>query len=157
MDNTPILYAEDDENDVFFMRLAMRRAPLTNPLHVVTCGQSAIEYLAGEGEYADRTRFPLPGLMLLDLKMPRRNGFEVLEWMRNQAHLDCVVVIVLTSSSQPSDVQLAHHLRANAFVVKPANAESLTDMLRAIKAFWFTFHTFSSLCSDPRERLLQLD
>ena len=98
--NAPItiLLVDDNEDDIFFSKHALREAQITNPYQTVTDGKEAIDYLSGAGKFADRTQFPLPGLMLLDLKMPRKTGFDVLQWVREQTHLRTLPIIILTTS-----------------------------------------------------------
>src|ERR1051326_7062364 len=117
-DNSVILLAEDREDDVLLIRRAFNKANLLNPLHVVQDGEEAIAYLKGEGQYANRAEYPLPSLLLLDLKMPRKNGFEVLQWIRQQPSLSALRVVVLTSSSEIQDVNMAYRLGSNSFLVK---------------------------------------
>jgi CheY-like chemotaxis protein len=143
-----ILLVEDDENDVFLMKAAFEQAGLVNPVHVASDGQEAIEYLGGVGEYADRRKFPVPYLVLLDLKLPHASGAEVLSWLRARAEFDSTVVIVLTSSGSPEDVARAYHLRANAFVIKPSGLSQLRALAQAIKDFWFTYN-YPGLWSLP--------
>lgn len=131
-----ILHVEDTEEDVALLQFAFRRAQIENPVHVAMDGQQAIDYLAGNGAYADRGAHPLPRLVLLDLKLPYKTGFEVLEWIRQQPALDAVVVIVLSASVNESDIAQAYRLRANGFLVKPADANVTADMCRAMKHFW---------------------
>jgi CheY-like chemotaxis protein len=114
-----ILLAEDDDNDVFFMRRALQKGGIEFPLHVVSNGQEALDYLGGAGHFADRERFPLPSLVLLDLKMPFVNGFEVLTWMRSQEGIRDIPVVVLTSSAEERDRHRAMALGAKAYFVKP--------------------------------------
>ena len=114
-----ILLAEDDPNDVFFMKRAFEKAQLPNPLVVVSDGEETIRYLKGEGVYADRARYPLPGLLLLDLRMPRRGGFEVLDWLRRQPGLKRLMTVVLTSSAESPDINHAYDLGANSYLLKP--------------------------------------
>lgn len=135
-----ILQVEDDENDIFFLQHAFQTVGIANPLQVARDGQEAIEYLAGQGEYADRKRYPLPCLVILDLKMPRKGGMEVLEWLRNQSSLRHVPVIVFTSSARPDDIDQAYELGANSFVVKPASTEERVQLAELIKAYWLRFN-----------------
>jgi len=122
-----ILLAEDDENDVFFMRRSLQKAALDLPLQVVTNGQEAIDYLGGVGKFNDRDRYPLPSVILLDLKMPFLNGFEVLAWIRAQCSLKSIPVIILTSSAEERDRQKAAQLGAKAYFVKPPTPEMLQE------------------------------
>lgn len=131
-----ILLAEDEEDYMLLIRDAFRRAGIRNPLYVVWNGEEMIHYLKGQGKYADRAEYPLPDLLLLDLKMPRMNGFEVLEWVRNQPSLAHLRILVLTSSDEKRDVDKAYQLGANSFMVKPIEFEELTELSRFIKNFW---------------------
>jgi CheY-like chemotaxis protein len=134
-DSTPILLAEDDENDVVMFRRASHHANLTNPLLVVNDGNEVIAYLSGEGKYADRKRFPMPGLLLLDLKMPGRDGFEVLEWVRGRQELRDLQVVVLTASDQFRDINRSFELGANSFLVKPAEFDEFVGMVEALRSY----------------------
>jgi CheY-like chemotaxis protein len=98
----------------------------------------AVEYLRGDGPFADREKHPLPDLLLLDLKMPRKNGFEVLEWVRQQPGLKRLPVVVLTSSMQDLDINRAYELGANTYLVKPANYEALVDLVKTLIQYWLT-------------------
>jgi len=131
-----ILLVEDEENDVFFMKHAFREIGITNPLQVARDGREAMDYLSGNGEYADRRRFPLPCLMLLDLKLPQEMGFEVLKWLRDQPELKTLIVIILTSSRLGFDIDMAYHLGANAYLVKPSSPRELREIAMGIKQFW---------------------
>lgn len=130
-----ILIAEDDDNDVFLIRRAFHQAQFENPLQVVPTGEDAIAYLRGDSHFADRSRFPIPALMLLDLKMPRKNGFEVLAWIRQRAEFNALPVVVLTSSQESADINRAYALGANSYLVKPASFLSLVDMINRLKEF----------------------
>ena len=138
MNRGTILYVEDDENDVMFMRQAWKKAGLLNPLHVVTDGEQAMHYLAGEGKYANRGEHPMPCLVLLDLKLPKVSGLELIKWIREQPAIHTLQVVILTSSNQPTDIHTAHALRANAYLVKPPNAEGLAQMAESLKDFWMS-------------------
>jgi len=138
-----LLLVEDNEDDIFFMQRAMRAADIGNALQVARDGQAAIDYLAGAGRYADRERYPLPCLILLDLKLPQRSGFEVLSWLREQADLRTLVVIVLSTSKERRDIQQAYALGANAYMVKPNDVSRLTELLKAIKCFWLTYNEYA--------------
>lgn len=131
-----ILMAEDDENDVFFVERAFKQAQIANPLHRVQDGEEAMAYLRGDGQYADRDKFPIPYLLLLDLKMPRKNGFEVLAWLKQQPGLKRLPVVVLTSSKEDPDVNRAYELGANTYLVKPVKFEGLVDMMKTLNLYW---------------------
>jgi len=133
----PVLLAEDEEDDVFLMKRAFSAVALSNPLVAVPDGQEAIWYLAGEGNYADRSRHPEPCLLLLDLKMPKVNGFEVLEWLQHHPRLrENLPVVVLSSSEQEVDVRRAFELGAHDYYVKASSFERLRELVEKIKQRW---------------------
>ncbi len=131
-----VLYVEDDENDVLLVRLGFERAALDCSLQVATNGKQAIDYLAGQGHFANREQYPLPNLVLLDLNLPIRSGFEVLEWLRQQPRLQSLPVVVFTASNQESDKEKARHLGANQYVVKPTNMFSLEELFKRLERHW---------------------
>lgn len=137
-----ILLVEDNEDDVFLMQRAIKAAQIRNPLHVLEDGQSAMDYLSGVGPYADRSAHPLPAVIFLDLKLPFVRGHDVLAWIRRQPHLENIVVVVLTSSSEPGDLKEAYRLGANSYVVKPPTADQLIDLAKAFKWYWLEFNQF---------------
>jgi CheY-like chemotaxis protein len=137
-----ILLVEDNENDVIFMQRALGTAEVVNPVQIVADGQSAINYLAGAGEFSDRQTFPLPALLFLDLKLPVKSGLDVLAWLRQRPEFKKLIVLVLTTSGEPSDIERALELGANAYLVKPSSVSELTEMMRATKAFWLRFNQF---------------
>jgi CheY-like chemotaxis protein len=134
----PLLLAEDDENDVFFLQRAL--AKVENPLKVVHDGQEVIDYLSGSEKFSDRSQFPLPYLLILDLKMPRKTGMDVLEWLREQPDLHILPVLVLSSSAHRTDIERAYELGANGFVVKPASVQKRAELAKAIRAYWLKFN-----------------
>src|SRR5580658_10111468 len=117
-----ILLVEDNDDDVFAMRRALKNGAVTNPLQVVTDGKQAKAYLDGTGDFADRRQFPLPFLIFLDLKLPYFSGFEILEWMRTQPPLESIVVVMLTGSAENRDQDTAYRLGAHSYLVKPPKA-----------------------------------
>lgn len=131
-----ILLVEDDENDVFFLKHAFETAGIVNPVLVVPDGQQAIDYLTGAGVYADRNRFPIPFLILLDLKLPIRVGIDVLRWIHEQPELQTLLVVVLTSSADQKDVEECYRLGARSFLVKPLSVAERLAMAHAIKRYW---------------------
>ena len=133
-----ILLVEDREDDVVLVRRALSRGFLDNPMHVVRSGEEAISYLQGEGKYSNRAEYPLPDLVLLDLKMPGMDGFGVLEWIRNQEGLRGMRVVVLTSSEQMRDVNRAYQLGANSFLVKPTDFDDYIHVTRVLREYWLT-------------------
>jgi len=132
----PILLVEDDDNDVFFMERAFKQAQIGNPLNRVRDGEEAISYLRGEDGFEDRAKHPLPHLMLLDLKMPRKNGFEVLTWVREQPGLKRLPIVVMTSSKEDPDINRAYESGANTYLVKPVKFEGLVEMMRTLHLYW---------------------
>ncbi len=138
----PILLVDDSEDDVLFMQLAIEDAAIRNPIVVAEDGLKAMDYLAGTGQFSDRAAFPLPVLMFLDLKMPGKKGLDVLAWMRQQEHLRAIVVVVLTSSQEPSDLRQAYRLGANSYLVKPSTTHRLRELVKAVKAYWLEFNLF---------------
>ena len=149
-----ILVAEDDEDYVILIRQVFQKAHIPNPIHVVWNGEEAISYLKGEGKYSNRDEYPLPDIFLLDLKMPRINGFEVLKWVRSQPNLSSLRILVLTSSDEIRDVNQAYQMGANSFLVKPMDFEDFTHLSRLIADFWFkasrTPETFRSRLNKPK-------
>jgi len=133
MPQPPVLYAEDEENDVFLMQRAFRKAGVHNLLQTANDGAAAIRYLQGTGEFADRGKFPLPCLVLLDLNLPRRSGLEVLKWIREQPSVASLPVVILTSSSQHRDIASAYELGANAYLVKPPSSEKLLKLVETLR------------------------
>src|SRR5712671_6038375 len=136
LQHSAILLVEDDEEDILLLRRAFRNARIANPLIEVRDGQAAIQYMSGEGEYADRTRYPIPFLILLDLRLPKLSGFEVIAWLREQPQLANVIVVVLTASDHVPDVTKARALGANSYLVKPGNFEELVQMVKRIRGRW---------------------
>jgi CheY-like chemotaxis protein len=135
---TTFLLVEDEPNDVFFVRRQFSHGPQNLRLFAVNDGAEAIRYVEGQGEYGDRSTHPLPDVILLDLKMPRINGFEFLEWLRGKApdKLRLIPVIIMSSSSLAEDIQRAYELGANSYIVKPVNWDEFKDRLRALSIYW---------------------
>lgn len=142
--HTAILVADDDQNDVFFLRRALQKSGLAHSFFHVPDGQEAIDYLRGEASYADRTRYPLPALLFLDLKMPKVDGFDVLAWLRTKSELKSLPVVVLSSSSREDDMERARQMGANDYRVKPSEFEDLLLMARDVAARWLTLDTLSA-------------
>jgi CheY-like chemotaxis protein len=135
-----ILLVEDEESDVFFMRQALQEVGVLNPLQVASDGQMAIHYFKGAGKFANREEFPLPCLVLLDLKLPHVMGLDVLKWIRQQPEV-APIVVILSSSQEETDIATAYRLGANGYLVKPHDLKQLTDMAKSIKDFWLTQNT----------------
>ena len=133
-----ILQVEDREEDVYLLKRAIQRAEIEAEVRAVVDGQEAIDYIEGKGRFGDREQFPLPYLILLDLKLPLKTGFDVLAWIRAQPTLRTLIVIVLSSSIDEGDLEKAYQLGANAFLVKPSDVTTLVEMCKAMKLFWLT-------------------
>jgi CheY-like chemotaxis protein len=140
-----ILIADDREEDIAMLRRAFSQAGLTVPLQVVKNGEEAIAYLKCEGRFSNRAEFPLPDLLLLDLKMPRKSGFDVLEWLQTQPGLARLRTVVLTSSDEIRDVNRAYRLGAASFLVKPVNFTEFKDTIQAMYNYWMTINTAPQL------------
>ena len=136
-----ILVVEDDENDLMFLKRAMKEVGVTNPIQVATDGQKVLDYFQGTGKFANRLEFPLPCLVLLDLKLPYVMGLDVLTWIRAQPQFKSTIVIMLTSSRHTKDIRTAYQLGANAYLVKPADLDALEGMTRTLNDFWLTQNT----------------
>jgi CheY-like chemotaxis protein len=136
LNDVPILLAEDDENDIILMRRGFERAAIPNPLFVVHDGQEAVDYLAGARNFSQREQYPLPGLMLLDLKLPWMDGFDVLTWLRTQPQFDTLPVVVLTSSRLQSDIDRSRQMGVYDYRVKPNQFEDLVRLLDDVRKCW---------------------
>jgi len=133
-DAETLLLVEDNDDDVFIFKRAYRQAQIPNPLQVVQDGEEASDYLFGRGRFADRAQYPLPGLVLLDLKLPLKGGLEVLQELRERPEAAELCVVVLTSSAEERDIARARALRAHAYLVKPPSPAMLTETFAAVRA-----------------------
>lgn len=133
---TPLLVVEDNEDDAFMLKRALRRLGLTNPVHFATDGREAIHYLTRSADPQAPTFSPRPLIVLLDLKIPYKDGFQVLEWIRSMPHLSDLAVVMLTGSEEARDVQRAYALGARSYLVKPATAEDLRRIFDSLEAHW---------------------
>ena len=131
-----ILLVEDNPDDVLLVRRAFQKAGVGNPIVALEHGDEAIAYLGGTGAYTDRHRYPLPALVLLDLKLPRRSGLEVLAWVRQHEGLKRMPVVVLTSSRDEGDINRAYDLGANSYLVKPVAFDDLLRLVRSLEGYW---------------------
>jgi CheY-like chemotaxis protein len=136
MQNYPILLVEDEDTDVMLLQQVFKLEGIPNALLAVEDGRQAIEYLTGHGEFADRRCYPVPRLILLDLNLPHKTGFEVLRWLRSQPSLKRMPVIIFTSSPHSADRNIAYDLGANAYVVKPSNLTQLGELVKSLRDFW---------------------
>jgi len=136
MTDPVILVAEDREEDIILIQRALAKTKDPCVVHVVRNGEEATSYLNGDGKYRNRAEYPLPDLLLLDLKMPRKDGFEVLQWLRQQPQSQTLRVVVLTSSEELTDVNAAYSLGANSFLVKPLDFEDFIQLAHFITYYW---------------------
>lgn len=152
-----ILSADDYEDDNYLLEQAFKKAKLSSiRLHIVRDGTEAVAYLQGEGKFADRKAHPFPDILLLDLNMPRMNGFEVLKWLRKDSQFKGLIVYVLTASARAADVERAYELGVNAYIVKPSRIDDLTMMVARLHE-WHHFVALPKIAakkekeSKPRE------
>ena len=137
---SPVLLAEDNPNDVLLVRRAFQENRTANPIHAVGNGEEAIQYLAGEGPFADRAAYPFPALFLLDLKMPIKDGLEVLRWLHLHPEIPRKLpVVVLSSSELPNEMQLAYAMDIQACIVKPLSYPELREKIRILKEYWLDY------------------
>ena len=131
-----LLIVEDSEDDVFFLRRALKSVGISGSVHVANDGQEAIDYMAGKGKFADRHKYPLPSLILLDLKLPKVDGLEVLGAVKGDPRTRAIPVVMLTSSREESDLVRSYELGVNAFVVKPVGFKEFFDAIQDLGVFW---------------------
>jgi CheY-like chemotaxis protein len=146
-----ILLVEDDPDDVMNIERAFRKAQIANPLQVVTDGDAAVAYLSGDPPYEDRGQFPIPTLVLLDLKLPRRSGLEVLHWIRKHPLVSRLPVVVLTSSRERNDVNTAYDLHVNSYLVKPVAFEALQELVSNLNIYWIICNEKPDLPGAPSD------
>jgi CheY-like chemotaxis protein len=142
------LVVEDEPSDAFLIQRAFAKANVPNPVRIARDGEEAIEYLGGTGPYGDRAKFPLPKIMLLDLKLPRRSGLEVLAWVRSQPRLKRLKVVVLTSSRESRDVNGAADLGVSSHLVKPVDHARLVELVTALDALLLRCSEHPDLVDD---------
>jgi CheY-like chemotaxis protein len=130
------LLVDDDSNDQVLIRRSFRKAQAAIRVVVANDGDEALSYLSGTGNFSDRNQYPLPCAILLDLKLPRRSGLEVLAWVRKQAPLRQMPVVILTSSHLEEDVRAAYDLGANSYLVKPVDLSDLETMIARVAEYW---------------------
>ena len=134
--NLTVLLVEDDLNDIFLVKRAFKVAHIPNPLQVVTDGEEAIHYLHGDGKYSDRQVYPLPKLIVMAIRMPGRNGFEVLEWVKQDRLLRRIPIVIVSSSRNPEDINRAYESGANAYMVKPMDFHKVEELFHSITHYW---------------------
>jgi CheY-like chemotaxis protein len=134
--NPVILLVDDDANDRFLIQRSLQKMGIENPVFEAKDGAQAIAYLAGEREFADRKKYPYPGILFLDLKMPETDGFEVLEWIRAQGSGSDFLLIVLSRNDELRQVNRAYALGANSFLAKPGTEDDLQELITAFRDYW---------------------
>ncbi len=127
-----VLHVEDDPNDLFFTAKAFKKVAPQVHLIQIDDGEKAVSYLSGTGDYADAAKHPRPHMVLLDLKLPRRSGLEILEWMRKIESLRDIPAVILSSSKDPSDVERANGLGVSTYLVKSSDIQLMREMLRGV-------------------------
>jgi CheY-like chemotaxis protein len=147
----PILLVEDDPDDVMNIERAFRKAKIANPLRIVNDGDAAVAYLNGDSPYNDREQYPLPTLILLDLKLPRRSGLEVLRWIRENPDVSRLPVVVLTSSRERNDVNTAYDLHVNSYLVKPVAFDALLELVNSLNLYWIICNEKPDLPGAPAD------
>lgn len=150
-DQALFLLVEDNEDHVVLIRRAFAKSKVLNPLQVVRTGEDAIAYLEGTGRFSNRAEFPLPAVVLLDLKLTGLDGFDVLRWIRQQPGLKALRVVVLTSSNEIRDVNLAYQLGANSFLVKPVDFEDFVRVTQALQGYWLWTDKEPEISRPPKE------
>jgi CheY-like chemotaxis protein len=133
-----ILVAEDNVDETFLLKRAFQKNGIDLPVHISPDGEDAMAYLKGEGHYRDRTKFPFPRVLITDLKMPKKDGFEVLAWLQNHPECNLIPKIVLSASSEESDVNKAYQLGANCYFTKPSSFDELCNLVALANKFWLT-------------------
>jgi len=145
-----ILLAEDEEDYILLIQQAFSQANIRTPLHVVRDGQQAMMYLKGDGKYSNREEYPLPDLLLLDMKLPHFSGSDIIRWVRSEPGLEALRILVLTSSDRIRDVNESYRLGANSFLVKPYDFHDLVRLTSLIEDFWLKFSKRPETQRRPR-------
>ncbi|MGO8701324.1 MAG: response regulator [Limisphaerales bacterium] len=128
-----IVIVDDDSDEAALIKRAVLSLRPKSPIRTVLGGKELLQYLEGEGCYADREEFPPPGVILLDLRMPEMNGFELLEWIKNEPRHSGIPVIVISSFDRQREIRKSYQLGARTFLSKPVNPESIRDAIRALR------------------------
>ncbi|HEV8420595.1 MAG TPA: response regulator [Actinomycetota bacterium] len=132
----PILLVEDDESQALLVERVLRKAKLANPLLALRNGEEALAYLEGLGRYGDRSRYPLPALVLLDVHIPGKSGLEILTWLREHRSLDHIPAVMLSGSAESEDIDRAFELGAASYLVKPVAFDALLDTVGGLGLSW---------------------
>jgi CheY-like chemotaxis protein len=149
----PILLVEDNDDDAFAIERVVKEAGVHSRILRVAGGQQAMDYLEGRGEFADRSLFPLPGLVFLDLQLPQRSGFEILQWMRSKPVLRDIIVVVITDFGNPRDVSMAYEWGARSYLTKPASVRDIKELIESLKSCWIGLQGFFGV--DANQQLAE--
>ena len=136
------LFVEDEPDDILLITRAINKANFKSPIINVNDGEQALAYLKGDPPYDDREKTPLPALILLDLKLPRTSGFEILSWIREQPTTQCIPVVVLTSSKDSADIRKAYETGANSYLVKPVVPDDVQNMIKTLGLYWLVLNEY---------------
>jgi CheY-like chemotaxis protein len=132
----PILVVEDQESDFILLKRAFERVKVTNTIQWARDGYEALDYLQGKGKFADRFKYPLPDILIVDLKMPRMSGFELLAYIHNNPDFRVIPTVVMSASKQDSDLRKAYDLGASTFFVKPTDFHTLVELVKRLYDYW---------------------
>ena len=138
----PILVADDDAHDALLLEITAEKVNLEIPLRTVHDGVEAIDYILGQNAYSDRHAHPFPSILLLDLKMPKMSGFDVLKFIREQPGVRQLPIIIFSSSDDPGDIRRAYEGGANSYLCKPVSNDGLTELVVALRSYWYLFNHF---------------
>ncbi len=140
--NTPlgILVAEDELGDILLLRRAFEKAGVNTPVYIARDGQELIDYLSGNPPFTDPVAYPLPALLLLDLKLPVISGFELITWIRNEQRLRHMIIVVFSSSEDPADINRAYELGANSYIIKPHDPDDLVTIVKQLQQYWLNIN-----------------
>ena len=138
----PILVADDDAHDALLLEITAEKVNLEIPLRTVSDGSAAIDYILGRNAFTDRQANPFPSILLLDLKMPKMSGFDVLQFIRAQPGVRQLPIIIFSSSDDPGDIRRAYEAGANSYLCKPVSNDGLTELLTALRSYWYQFNHF---------------
>jgi len=149
VDGKHILLVEDDDDDETLLKLALSRNGMAVPLTVARDGREALDFLEGKGRFAGRRPDDPPALILLDLKMPKVGGLEVVRQVRRSPATRAVPVVILTSSNEPQDIEQAYALGANSYLLKPVDLASLVELVRDLGRYWLHHNVLPTPGRDP--------
>lgn len=143
--NIPIVVADDDKDDCMIASKAFKKANITNPVYFVHDGEALIQYLKNEAEYSDPVCAPKPGLILLDLNMPKIDGKTAIKTIKADPELHNIPVVFFTTSSSVEDIRTCYALGANAYITKPANFSDMVNTMKSLVSHWFNFVSLPTL------------